>query len=94
MKRIKTPSIVQPNRRKLLLLVLILALLSWLGWQIFEHGRMQGGFDSEQAEQKAQQCMQQVNEEQQVAAEFRAQWPGTSAKPRSSMKRDGGYSWS
>lgn len=73
MKRIKTPSIVQPNRRKPLLLLLTLVLLLGLGWQIFDHGRIQGGFDSDQVEQEAQQCVQQVNEEQQVAAELRGQ---------------------
>ena len=73
MKRIETPSIVQPNRRKLLLLLLMSVLLLVLGWQIFDHGRVQGGFDSERAEQRVQQCTQQVNEEQRVAVELRAQ---------------------
>lgn len=73
MKRIETPSIVQPNRRKLLLLLLMSVLLLALGWRVFEYGRIQGGFDGDQAEEQVQQCMQQVNEEQQAAAELLAQ---------------------
>ena len=73
MKRIKTPSIVQPNRRKLLLLLLMSVLLLALGWRVLEYGRIQGGFDSDQADEQVRQCMQQVNEEQQVAAELLAQ---------------------
>jgi hypothetical protein len=74
MKRIKTPSIIQPNRRKLLLILsLLLVMLSWLGWQIFDYGRVQGGFERDLVEQKTQQYMGEITEQQQIAAEFRAQ---------------------
>lgn len=64
---------MQPNRRKLLLLLLMSVLLLGLGWQVFEYGRLQGGFDSDHAEQQVRQCMQQVDEERQAATELLAQ---------------------
>ena len=73
MKRIKTPSIVQPRGRKLLLASLISVLLLGLGWLIFDHGRVHGGFDSDQAEQRARQCQQKIKAEQQAALELRAE---------------------
>lgn len=74
MKRIKTPTIVQPSRRKLLLvLLLLLAVLLVQGWQIFKFGRTQGGFQSEQAAQKTQQYLQQIGEQQQDISALRAQ---------------------
>lgn len=73
MKRIKTPSIVQPGRRKLLLvLLLILVALVWQGWQIFIYGRIQGGFERDRVEQETRQYMQRIEEQQQIAAELRA----------------------
>ncbi len=74
MKRIKTPSIVQPSRSKRLLgLLLFLTLLLLQGWQLFDYGRVQGGFESERAAQETRQYMQQIDEQQQAAADLRVQ---------------------
>lgn len=74
MKRIKTPTIVQPSGRKLLLvLLLLLVALLVQGWQVFKYGRVQGGFESEQAAQKTQQYSRQIEEQEQDIAALRAQ---------------------
>jgi len=74
MKRIKTPTIVQPSGRKLLLLLsmLLIALLVQ-GWQVFNLGRMRGGFESEQVAQKTQQYVQKIDEQQQDISALRTQ---------------------
>mgnify|MGYP001815967587 FL=1 len=73
MKRRQSPCIVQASGRKLLLASLISVLLLGLGWLIFDHGRVHGGFDSDEAEQRARQCQQKVKAEQQAALELRAE---------------------
>ncbi len=55
-----------------MVLLLILALLLWLGWLVFDYGRVQGGFESGRVEQNTQQYAQRIEEQQQITAELRA----------------------
>ena len=69
MKRIRKPSIIQPSGRKLILLLLfMLLLLLWLGWQVFDFGRVQGGFESERVAEQNRKYLQQIGELEQQAA--------------------------
>ncbi len=77
MKRIKTPTIVQPNGRKLplmlLTLLLLIVVLVWLSWLVFSYGQVQGGFEREQVAQQSSRYLQQIDEQQQELGELRVQ---------------------
>lgn len=57
----------------MLLLLLILVFLSWLGWQVFDFGRVQGGFESERVAEQSRGYLRQIEALEQQAEVSRDQ---------------------